>query len=89
MAALFRGNRLVRWKLELVRLVFVLFSSFAQQCHTREVVLYLANIASETSNAELQKSLSALEAVFLSKHPQYQVVVAYDKEDGAHLSVLA
>jgi hypothetical protein len=72
--------------LELVRLVFVLFSSFAQQCHTREIVLYLANIASEISNAELQKSLSALEAVFLSKHPQYQVVVAYDKEDEAHLS---
>jgi mannosyltransferase len=49
-------------------------------------VLYLANIASNASNTELQQSLSSLQSVFLSKHRQYPVVVAYDQEDERFLT---
>ena len=50
------------------------------------IVLYLANVASEASNVELEHSLRALYAVFLSRHPQYPVVVTYDANDQHHLT---
>lgn len=56
-------------------------------CRSHPAVLYLANIASESSNAELKQSLSALQTVFLSKHhQQYPVIVAYDQQDEAALT---
>jgi hypothetical protein len=65
----------MRW----AALLFVLLSP---ACNARSIVLYLANIASESSNAELMQSLSALNTVFLSMpNQQYPVVVAYDQED--------
>lgn len=70
------------------RLVVLIILLTSQPCIAHSVVLYLANIASNSSNAELQQSLSSLQSVFLSKHPQkkYPVVVAYDQEDEAYLT---
>jgi hypothetical protein len=50
------------------------------------IILYLADVASESSNADLHTSLSALHHVFLEKNPQYQVVVTYDYADRRFLT---
>jgi len=50
------------------------------------IVLYLANLASEASNADLELSLRALHAVFLSHHPLYPVVITYDANDQHYLT---
>ena len=55
-------------------------------CSSHSIILYLANIASESSNAELHQSLSALYSVPLSNHPHYPVLVAYDRKDRGYLT---
>lgn len=50
------------------------------------IILYLAQISSEQSNQELHQSLSSLHKVFLSAHPHYPVVIAYEEEDAHHLT---
>ena len=61
--------------------LFLLLVIFGSSTSTN-IVLYLANIASEQSNLELKQSLKALDSVFLSRQSEkYPIVIAYDKQD--------
>ena len=50
------------------------------------IVLYLAQLSSETSNTELHQSLSALHDIFIFENPQYPVFIAYEEEDTPYLT---
>ena len=74
-----------RYNIRVGILFAVLLDTFTLGSSYR-IVLYLANVASDSSNVELQKSLRSLHAVFLSQHQPYPVFIAYDKKDRGHLT---
>lgn len=67
-------------------LLLILLLAWPMTCSSKSIVLYLANIASESSNVELSRSLSSVNTVFFSRHRQYPIVVAYDYEDRHYLT---
>jgi hypothetical protein len=62
----------VRCNIRVGILIAILLDTFTLGSSYR-IVLYLANVASNSSNVELQKSLRSLHAVFLSQHQHYPV----------------
>jgi hypothetical protein len=67
-------------------LIIILLNLF-QMGRSYKIILYLANVASDNSNIELQQSLKSLHSVFLTRQSEiYPVFIAYDKNDQEYLT---
>ena len=81
-----RVDRTSRSNMKLFMLAMVVICLFAFEVRSIRVIVYLANVASETSRSELMQSLRAIRVVFESYGRTYPLWITYDSKLERHVT---